>query len=101
MKRKYKKNESFGSKGNRWAWYSYDVWGNKKDGYEVNQVFRSSDYAYIPDSIVTDKALIAYLKREGFLRLSARAASFDLDGDEDVIYFSYNGKPEGELRRER
>ena len=101
MKRKYKKNEAFGSKGNRWAWYSYDVWGNKKDGYEVNNVFRSSDYAYIPDSIVTDKDLIVYLKKEGFIRLGIRVASINIDSDEDVIYFSYKDKPEGELRRER
>lgn len=26
-----------------WELWSYDVWGNKKDGYEVNQKFRFED----------------------------------------------------------
>jgi hypothetical protein len=85
----------------RYRWYSYDVWGNKKDGYEVNQVFRTSEVVEVPNiAAVNDSSLIKYLKKVGFFKKNLKAILFDIDGDEEVIYFSYKGKPEGELRAE-
>lgn len=102
MKRKSKVNPEFGrSGGQKWRWCSYDVWGNKKDGFEVNQVFYTDEYVNIPNVVKSDKALITYLKNQGFIKSSAKRNLIELDGHEDIIYFSYNGKPEGELRKER
>ena len=96
-----KKNPEYGLGGQKWRWYDYDVWGNVKDGYEVNNVFKTDDVIYIPNVVKSDKALITFLKNEGFLKSGARRNLIELDSHEDVIYFSYKSKPEGELRRER
>jgi hypothetical protein len=89
----------------QWRFYSYDVWGNAKDGYEVNNVFRTADVISIPDSVKTDAQLFAHLKRIGFIdKPYLRTNKFETDHNimaDDVIYFSYNGKPEGEFRLER
>lgn len=33
----------------KYQYISYDVWGNRKDGYEVNQSFLTSYFYEIPD----------------------------------------------------
>lgn len=97
-------NETMTGKAVQWRYYSYDVWGNAKDGYEVNEVFRTPDVIEIPEDVNTDLELFTHLKKTGFLtgkRLQARL--FETDHNvccEDTIYFSYKGKPEGEFRRE-
>ena len=84
-----------------WRWISYDVWGNANDGYEVNQSFRTSDTYELPVESLTDRQLWDCLKAQGFFksRVQFRCASID-QSHEDVIYFEYKGKPEGELRLE-
>jgi hypothetical protein len=97
---KRKRNSITGeSKGRPFRWVYYDVWGNKKDGYEVNQAFRSNDVVMIPDGI-SDKSLTTYLKKQGFFKSSVRSNLVEYDGDEYTIYITYKGKPEGELRAE-
>lgn len=90
-------------------WYVYDVWGNAKDGYEVNDAFRTSEVFDIPNVVLqSDRAMITYLKKIGFLKSSARAnlVEFDDGGsstkdDWFTLSLSYNGKPEGEFRKEK
>jgi hypothetical protein len=98
---KRKKNSVIGrSNGRSFRWYSYDVWGNEKDGYEVNNVFRTNDVVFIPNVVKTDKALITYLMNIEFLSPKLNRKLMEIDGDEYVIYFTYKGRPDGELRAE-
>lgn len=85
----------------KWRLIDYDVWGNARDGFEVNAAYTTSTYVEFDEGI-SDAALIKLLKREGLLKKGLRASSIDMDGDEYTIYFSdaRNGRPEFELRRE-
>src|SRR5262245_34413627 len=89
-----------------WEIADYDVWGNEKDGYEVNDVYRRGEIelrlkvetanAGTPQAFEyaspTDKQI-----REA---LDLRRIKIDTDGDDLVIYVnaSRNGYPCGELR---
>ena len=78
----------------------YDVWGNARDGYDVNQTFRTGQY-YDIDPDWADKKLISELKKDGLIRKSIKFKSIEIDGDKFSIYFEYKNKPEFELRRAR
>jgi hypothetical protein len=84
-----------------YRYYSYDVWGNERDGYEVNDVFRTPDTYEIPDE-GGDDAVFNALKKQGFMRPRVLRRLFELapGSDENVLYLEYKGRPEGELRRE-
>lgn len=88
-----------GVKGRPFRWIYYDVWGNKKDGWEVNNAFRSNEVIMIPDGL-SYKSLTTYLKKQGFFKSSVRSNLVKYDGDDYTIYITYSGKPEGELRAE-
>lgn len=85
-----------------YRYYSYDVWGNAENGYDVNDVFRTSETVEIPDGL-TDEQLYAHLQSTGFAK-QGDASLFSTDdggaGDGSIIYLEYEGKPEGELRLE-
>jgi len=75
----------------------YDVWGNQKDGYNVNQAFHTHQY-YNIDTELDDKLLVKQLKSQKLIKKGIHFKSIEIDGDDMVIYFSYKGKPEFELR---
>lgn len=82
--------------------YTYDVWGNRKDGFEVNQVFRTSTVIEIPDPI-QHKDFVAILRKEGIIKPRVRATSVEIDyACEDVFYVTdaRDGQPAFELRAE-
>lgn len=86
----------------QWKLYSYDVWGNAEDGYEVNDVIGPHETVELSEEdLKTDKSLHKALLREGIFKKSYKYGSFEYDGDEDIIYIerSKDGYPEGELRR--
>lgn len=87
-----------------WRVYSYDVWGNKRDGYEVNNVFRTSEYFDSPDD-PTDAQLLKSMKDAGIVKKGIRTSSVEFEdnggeGKNLTIYISYKGRPEFEIRRE-
>lgn len=85
-----------------WRLYTYDVWGNEHDGYQVNDVFRTSETVeFDPDA--SDEEIIKALKSAGILRPRIRASAIELDGDDAVIYVNdaRNGRPEFELRLDK
>lgn len=84
----------------KWRWYEYDVWGNKKDGYDVNQVFRTSEIFEFTDNIDDAKSLLRYLRKVGWLKKGVRSKLLDIDWHEHEFYIMYKGKPVGEFRRE-
>jgi hypothetical protein len=87
---------------NEWRLYTYDVWGNARDGFDVNDVFKTSTILEFSDN-ASDADIVKALKKAGYLRKGIRTSSIKFDGDDETIYFSdaRNGRPEGELRREK
>jgi uncharacterized Zn ribbon protein len=79
--------------------YTYDVWGNEKDGYEVNDVFKSSEL-YSFDEKLSYENLIKELKKQGLIKKGLHVKSIEIGGDDLTITFDYKGKPEFELRQE-
>lgn len=78
---------------------SYDVWGNEKDGYEVNQAFYT-DERYTLESDWTNEQVIKALRKQGCLKKYIRTRCIEIDGDDKTMYFNYKGRPEFELRME-
>lgn len=79
--------------------WSYDVWGNDKDGYTVNNRFKS-EKIFVPYRVLHagDKDLIAYLKRIKYVKSKVNSSKIDITGDDDfTLYFEYKGKPEFEF----
>ena len=77
--------------------YSLDVWGNKKDGFEVNDRSQSGKILTKLD----DKSIIKALKKENFLNKKCHFKSFSIDGDDTFISIdaAKTGEPLYELER--
>ena len=70
---------------------SYDVWGNARDGFEVNQAFNTGETVHLPEN-ASDRLINR--------RLGIRGVSWD--GDEDYTLFGTlkrNGMPALQLER--
>lgn len=81
--------------------YTYDVWGNEKDGYEVNDVSRTSEtYKLFKD--YTDREILEALQEQGAIpKAGISLKLIEIEGDFDTsLAFYYNGRPEFELRPE-
>jgi hypothetical protein len=68
---------------------SYDVWGNSRDGFEVNQAFHTGDYIELPDD-ASD-----YLINR---RLGVRGVVWEGEIQFGLYGTHKNGKPACELR---
>ena len=82
-------------KVSQWRFYSYDVWGNEDEGYEVNDVFRTSSVFDIPDD-ATDEQILEIIEAKKYVEIDNNVMA------DDIIYFqsSNTGKPLGEIRKE-
>lgn len=78
-----------------WSFWTYDVWGNKREGYEVNNRFEI-DKAYIDDSIIADDKKLATLVRKIF---GLKKIQLSFDGDDRSIFIeaARDGYPIGEM----
>ena len=78
--------------------YTYDVWGNAEDGWEVNNVYFNSTIEFEDTDLLDDEHLYWALIRLGVLAPDSKA-SLDWQ-DEDLCYVnsSTDGKPLGEVR---
>ncbi len=75
--------------------YTYDLWGNDEDGYDINDYYTHSDTFVITDDM-TDKEVIALLDFN-------QPETIEIDSnysDSETFYFVDNvtGKPICELR---
>jgi hypothetical protein len=86
---------------------TYDLWGNRKDGWEINDYYPHSDID-IPETVLqeNDLVLLTWLKRNGPIGKNARRKEWDVQGNyQDIntghceIYFEYRGKPTFMLRQ--
>lgn len=69
--------------------YSLDVWGNNRDGYEVNDLCFSGLTIELSDNF-TDKELIKAMKEVGFINTKCQFKSFQIDGEDSTLYIQYN-----------
>lgn len=79
--------------------YVYDVWGNARDGYEINNLFRTETIIGVEMGI-DDGALVKRLKEEKLIRKGIHKSSIEFESDGEVLYVIYKGKPVFELERE-
>lgn len=85
---------------NKWRLINYfDVWGNEKDGWEVNNTcVEFSDLVITDDA--TDKDILNYLKEIGFLSTSDRRRVRIADGGDRLEIEAVKGyRPLGALER--
>lgn len=69
----------------KWRVVSFDVWGNQKDGYEVNDLFKEGTIE-LDDSWNEDRIFIE-LKRNGLINKRIRRKSLTIRTDvEDFIW---------------
>lgn len=83
----------------------YQLLGNNKDGYEVNDAYSSNYTMEFKDHSFDDNSIIKELKSIGFLNKHLRNKSIEIDGDENNLYINYTTSRVGlmpicELRRE-
>jgi hypothetical protein len=69
--------------------FDYDVLGNKKDGFEVNDIYHVESGIVLAESVVLDdKKLIRALKKLGIVKKGVHAKSLYIDGEPDAtLYF--------------
>lgn len=78
--------------------YGYDIWGNKKDGYQVNDCYRRGIV-----EIDDQKDLIKELRKQGLIKKGVRTKSVRIDGEHGHAFYitdNRNGMPAFELRHE-
>lgn len=84
-----------------YRYYSYDLWGNSKDGWEVNDVYWSPDIVALPmfDERFSDKDL-AHIVRKSLNPKSRTQIDLHYSDDVGPIHIERmrDGKPLGELR---
>lgn len=87
-------------KKEKWEVIDYDVWGNAKEGFEINDMFRTGTYVMISEDM-TDEKIIEALRRQGVLKKGIRSSSIRVDAHEDDIWIedARNGRPEFGLRK--
>ena len=86
-------------KMNEYELYSYDVWGNEEDGYEVNDSYKIGK---IELEDTEDNSIIEALKQFGFLKDHALTSDFTIDGENEYTLYvngEKNNYPYCELRR--
>ncbi len=67
--------------------WSFDVWGNEKDGYEVND--RSNwTYNFQMDSESTDAQIVKALVDWGFLADHVKPSDIEIEGDGEHFFFN-------------
>ena len=78
----------------------FDVWGNVKDGWDVNNLCTEKTGITITDN-ASNKEILDYLVRIGFLTTSdMRKVRIDSSGDMMEIYAVKGMQPLGRLQRE-
>ena len=64
---------------------AYDIWGNKKDGWEVNNAFKIGEVDL--SQVDKDKEITKRLKKAGFINSKVRYSSVEIEGDHDYSLF--------------
>ena len=91
------------AKTSTWKLYSHDLWGNEKDGYEINDYYFQSDVELPGDKIdwPDEDDIIEVLKSDGWIKKGIHKKSIEVEMHEDDIYITdlRTHRPEYTLRR--
>lgn len=84
-----------------WKIVSLDVWGNRKDGYEINGARYTGSVIELP-SEPSDAQVRLALVRAGCIKESSRLSSLEFEGDDVLIqvYRKSDGYPIAQIRVE-
>lgn len=78
--------------------YTYDVWGDAEDGYEVNNVYFNSTIELEDTDLLDDEHLYWALIRLGVLVPNSEVSLNWQDENLCYVNGSTDGKPLGEIR---
>lgn len=81
----------------KWRIWSLDVWGNARDGYEVNDRSQSGGMLTVADP--SDHDLIKGLKERDKLNKRTHYKSYTTNGDDMAVSVDYKGMPCYQLER--
>lgn len=73
--------------------FDYELWGNKKDGFEVNTTYSHGDFGIAEDC--SDKELIEGLKKHLGFKQGLPVKNFNVSGDERFIIVEYYSRRMG------
>jgi len=65
---------------------SLDVWGNQREGFEVNAAYYTGLEVDLPE-YATDEEIIQQLKSVGYLKKGLHTKSFQIDGEPDFTMY--------------
>ena len=84
-----------------WTYATYDVWGNEKDGFEVNDVFRGNCEFKMDSN--NDREILRACKDYLGLKSSIKLKDLEIEGDDQVIYVNSakDCYPLGEFNKSR
>lgn len=86
--------------GDTWTVWSLDVWGNERDGYQVNDRSRAGTVRIRRDA--PDAEIVRSLVRGGFLRKGVTSRNVDIRGQEILeVEDAGTGEPVLQLTLER
>lgn len=79
--------------------YTYDVWGNEEDGFDVNDRFKLGTLELSDADVNSDSRLANRLKENGFVKETTTTSDLEIDGDKYTLYVNEasNGYPLFEL----
>jgi hypothetical protein len=79
-------------------WWNYDVWGNARDGYDVNDRSSSGTMVELRDGDGR-KDIFAKMRAAGLIDKGVKTTGIEIDGDLPwgLNFTSAKGKPLGEL----
>jgi len=69
----------------------YDVWGNAKEGYEINNFFRTGRTVKVRKE--GNRALFEALKRAGVIKVGIRLKSVGFEHHEHGVYVTDERRP--------
>jgi hypothetical protein len=69
----------------------FDVWGNAKDGWEVNNSrYHTRDKEILLKDRLDEKNLLKLLKKEGLIKKTAKVKSLNIDWRFNTLYVNDN-----------
>lgn len=80
-----------------WNVFTYDVWGNDEEGFQVNDRYDWGSLELLEDA--SDEMVVQAIKDFGVFAKDALVGEFEIDGDDSAIYITAanNGCPLCEL----
>lgn len=76
--------------------YTYDLLGNPKDGFEVNDRYGPGDEDVVLPKNATKSEIVKALKKIGVIGKNNQVSSYDIEGEEDhTLYITKNTEEVG------